>query len=557
MYLSTREGIPVLMNEVTCLNLSEGRPDGTVGAVQIGPSILTPQTFSSCPENLEAAIHNRVELKTRPFQPEAGELARLKKLIACAMRDGKTKNYEGLFTKEAILAWARDNPTLQDLKSSKWSEARMQEAITALHAHFGAIEPNFSVKCEALPARGKAPRMLVADGDVGQVMSLLVIKCFEDLLFARFKAHSVKGRPAEIALTEIFKKMRNDNRSRDVVEGDGSAWDTTVSKALRDIVENPILWKITEILYGVAGLPAEWGQKAMALNTAKKFRKKVKGRDPETGLLCREVLINVDAFRRSGHRGTSCLNWWVNWCIWHTVSTGEPELALDPTRRWFPSLHATGRVWLYFVFEGDDSLGLTEGLKPYADDIEAMWKRFGFNMKLKWVAEGQAATVVGWNVYVDAMGPDPDNMVPEPIRGLISSAWSTSTQLKTELAAGKTTSYHSIAASSYVARYYNNAGRFPELASLYRACAVAHMNRFTTLDREASMRIYGEAKTVSAHTALSEADTRACEIKRSDKIINALKLGLSPVESAAFMALEKVGLDDHLVRQIVPVRWLT
>lgn len=224
-------------------------------------------------------------------------------------------------------------------------------------------------------------------------------------------------------------------------------------------------------------------------------------------------------------------------------------------------------MWLYFIFEGDDSLGLTEGLKEYAQDIEDIWSRHGFNMKLVWVNPGQAATVVGWNVYVDEEGPVASEMVPEPIRGLISSAWSTSAALKAEVSTLDQGSnarheqstnilYHQVACSSYLARYHSNAGRFPELASYYRACAMHHKARFTMVDRETSMKVYGAERTVSAATLLEEADTRASEIQPAGKVLKALGLTLSPEESAAFMALENLGLDDHRARLVVPSRWL-
>jgi len=554
-------GFTVLCNEIATADLEKPEKDqDTMGAVKIGPSYITPQTYTNAPENLASAVEHRVTAKINTFSPTPEEKARLMNFTKCTMRRG-TNQWRGIFTKGAIEEWARNNPDLKELKSSKWSEERMAKAIEDLHAHMGPIEPKFAIKCEALPPKGKAPRMLIADGEVGQVCSLLTIRCFEDLLFARFHDHSIKHRSSDDALTETLTRMRGSGQhDQQLCEGDGSAWDTTVSEGLRDMTENDILWHITAILADVSGIPREWGEKAMALNTKKKFKVKAKAKDKFTGLLTREVSETIAAFRRSGHRGTSCLNWWINFTVWHCILTTEPELALDPTRRWYPSaLAGGGQVFVDYVMEGDDSLLCTRHVQEHSEEIAAAWHRYGFNMKLVWPEPGRHATVVGYNVYVDRRGPVPEEMMPEPMRGLVSSAWSTSSILKQEIRDGNgSPSYHGIAASSYLARYTAMAGRFPEMANIYRACAMFHMltGKNMVTDHETSMKLTGKADLLPLREVLERADALGCTRRPCTRLRKSLGLTSDAVTSARMMSMDVFAVDDdQLLREMIPSHW--
>ena len=63
----------------------------------------------------------------------------------------------------------------------KWNAQSFENAITEALLE---VDPTYqfttAVKAESMP-EGKAPRFLIADQDVGQVLALLTVKCVEDL----------------------------------------------------------------------------------------------------------------------------------------------------------------------------------------------------------------------------------------------------------------------------------------------------------------------------------------------------------------------------------------
>jgi len=95
----------------------------------------------------------------------------------------------------------------------------------------------------------------------------------------------------------------------------------------------------------------------------------------------------LDAIRRSGHLGTSCLNFWVNFALWHIIVFGEnASYFLDPNCDHSVDVFGVRRTWKS-CFEGDDSALAT---KPGFTDtqkkaIEEAWTQFGFHMKLVFV----------------------------------------------------------------------------------------------------------------------------------------------------------------------------
>ena len=179
------------------------------------------------------------------------------------------------------------------------------------------------MKLEAMP-EGKAPRMLIADGDEGQVLALLTICCIEDLVKAHFPKKHIKGQAKADAMkmvceelrvsTQVFNKAKkgaddgrlgSDGKMTSIFEGDGSAWDTTCGPEIRKITENPIILHVASILKAVMAEPACWVDAHAYISTVEKLSITFK----KNGEFAKIVL---DAIRRSGHRGTSVLNWWCN-----------------------------------------------------------------------------------------------------------------------------------------------------------------------------------------------------------------------------------------------------
>jgi hypothetical protein len=116
--------------------------------------------------------------------------------------------------------------------------------------------------------------------------------------------------------------------------------------------------------------------------------------------------IVIDAIRRSGHRGTSCLNWWVNFVCWHCAIFENPEDFLDPKHRRGNDVAGQKR-WLNSAFEGDDSLLVTSPKIVSGDNLHVavlqFWERIGFNMKIEMRTD--RALFVGYYIGLDSLGP--------------------------------------------------------------------------------------------------------------------------------------------------------
>ena len=58
----------------------------------------------------------------------------------------------------------------------------------------------------------------------------------------------------------------------ELIEGDGSAWDTCCSQKLRDLIENPVLAYIARVFSQRCMLPESWAQAHQAVNSKKSFK---------------------------------------------------------------------------------------------------------------------------------------------------------------------------------------------------------------------------------------------------------------------------------------------
>lgn len=553
-----------VVDGINYLLQGEVSPDGPipldkVGAVQIGPSLVPVETYGNTVPNLSAAVQRRIIDKALPFDASKESQKLMSRLVNGAMHY-KT----GIFSESKIKDWADRNPVMSELVSSKWAPERITAAFRELEADVRALREHlkFSIKLEALPQAGKAPRLLIADGDIGQLCALLAVKCFEDLLFARFDGHAIKHKAPDEALDKIAKQLRgvHGNRSRalkkQTVEGDGSAWDARCSSEVRDRTEMPILWHISRILIVKAGVPEEWLTKAMELNEELRLKQHVKDVDQAVGVALRYTRLCFPAIRRSGHRGTSCLNYWVNFCMWATAVSNEPWKYLTGNTYFTKSRWSDCEVYFNWAMEGDDSLLTLARLDEHWDKIRQHWKEWGFEMKLNIIPPGSHATFVGWNVLVDDMGPIPEEMAPEPLRGLASSAWSTSPLLRQGVnpaCKSRVSDWHSVAENSYAARYYHMAGRIPWLAAYYRACAVAHEGIKRKLNRETQLKLYGHEVDEEVINVIRSADLASQWRRPCTRLMRSLGLELEEAREAAFLSLVRVDpYDDQQARDLFP-----
>jgi len=447
-------------------------PKQIVGVLTL-PTSCPPNVYAVESENIESAIANRITAKKRPVSISKEDKRLIGRVVAAAIGEGisctTTLKKRSLFRTRAIVEWWQAN-VFSDLKSGKWSEERLNNAVLQL-CH--RVDPSFrltcSIKKEGMP-EGKAPRMLIADGDEGQVMSLLTICCIEDLIKKHMPNRTIKGVGKRAAMERIAKELRvpkaafSATRAKDmcVFEGDGSAWDTTCGVELRACVENPIIEHVAGVLCSIMAQPASWVNAHTKVCELKELKMAFK----RNNVLRRYV---IDAIRRSGHRGTSALNWWVNHTVWHCAVFKEPERFLDPGVRYGKDHEDTYR-WLASGFEGDDSLlsttpAIREGGTLHTQILQ-FWERLGFNMKIH-IRENRAL-FTGYYLALDESGPT-GVMMPEVDRCFSRAGVSCSPKVIECFLKNDRSGCKAIARAASLSRAYEFAGLSPTISGKFLA----------------------------------------------------------------------------------------
>ena len=169
-----------------------------------------------------------------------------------------------------------------------------------------------AVKLEAMPEE-KAPRLRIADEDQGQVMALMTIYRMEALIKEHFPAKGIKGLGKKDAIRRVMKSCKVPRKFAKLLvtffEGDGSAWDTCCNESICGAVENPVIHHIASMVNGfMEASPKTWAEAHESINSQKTL-------DLSYTKNKEYMKIVIDAIRRSGHRGTSCLNWWISFVI--------------------------------------------------------------------------------------------------------------------------------------------------------------------------------------------------------------------------------------------------
>lgn len=523
--------------------------DDTFGApiaIQVGPHLGPVVAHSSTLGNVELAIQKRITEK---------QVLRIVKLSV-----KEKKRYHAVvqhlraevFNTTAVSGWLQSCPEILACKSGKWTEERFRTSVASLYGKVPSFQHSASVKAEVLPLNGKPPRMLIADGDEGQVMALLVVKCFEDLLFKRFHHMSIKHEAKEKSLERVFAAMRSSEPTL-MLEGDGSSWDTTCGDEMRDLLENPILEHIGCALAGHEVVPRSWIDQHLRSCVKKvlglRYVPKKKGESI--------TRINIDAIRRSGHRGTSCLNWLMNAAVW-SVNVFEDPCELF--RKGEGLSRAGNPCKVVAAFEGDDSLlAASANLVPELEEIKARWERCGFLMKFNFILPGEkgVGTFVGYNFLSDGFGPQPRAWLPEPRRNLASSSYTCSARMRSELTTPE--EFHSLAAGMYLSRAYSF--RFaPEFCAYFYRVAMYHLDGAkgkAEFEADARWRA-GDGDGNVDQAAIVNEIRRALDERSDDvsELVEQLKLTPLSYESDALLNLSPLRYDDDVTAVgMLPAAW--
>lgn len=436
------------------------------------PVSVEPNVYAQELLNAIKAIEERINKKQRPYAGTDEDEKKIKRIVWQSMNGSRNAPFSAKKVMDLI-----HEMVYEKIKSKKWTEERVTDAIEGLCRE---IDPTFrlkaAVKLEPMPEE-KAPRLLLADEDRGQVMALMTIYCMETLIKRHFPEKGIKGLSKKDAIKRVMKACRVPRKAAKklvtIFEGDGSAWDTTCSASIRALVENPVIEHISDMVNTfLYSTPASWGEAHVQICSQEKLEftySKNKEYRKET----------INAIRRSGHRGTSCLNWWINFVCWHCAIFEDPELFLDPEHRWGTDVTGTNR-WMNSAFEGDDSFLVTtpqiEPSKKLHVKILQFWERIGFNMKIE--LRKERALFVGYYIGLDERGPlfneDKDEwmMVPEIDRCFSRAGTSCSSTMIEAFKNDDRTKCVKLAGSAAMSRAFEFAGLAPTISNKFLTYAV-------------------------------------------------------------------------------------
>lgn len=437
------------------------------------PISKEPNVYAQELLNAIKAIEERIEKKQRPYAGSAADELKIKRMVYQATSGKRNAPFSAKKVLDLI-----HTLVYEQIKSNKWTEARVTDAIESLCRE---IDPQFklkaAVKLESMPEE-KAPRLLIADEDRGQVMALMTIYCIETLIKKHFPEKGIKGLSKKDAIKRVMKSCRVPRKAAKklvtVFEGDGSAWDTTCSASIRELVENPVINHVANLVNGfMYATPHTWAEAHASICAQEKLDiSYTKNKEYQK--------LTINAIRRSGHRGTSCLNWWMNFVCWHCAIFEDPELFLDPSHRYGKDVTGVMR-WLNSAFEGDDSFLTTspkiEVGKSLHMNILQFWERIGFNMKIE--IREKRALFVGYYIGLDESGPlfdegkDEWMMVPEIDRCFARAGTSCSPSIIEAFQAGNREKCIKLAGAAAMSRAYEFSGLSPTISDKFLHYAIA------------------------------------------------------------------------------------
>ena len=180
---------------------------------ELGPGLEPRVLYANNERNVVAAYLNRLApcKEARPDLLDDTERAELRKL-ATAMTTGP----RATLTRTNILEMVSTICGM-DLTSGKWSEKRFLEGIEDLYKmYMPGVQHKGSIKVEPMKD-GKAPRLIIADGDPGQIMALFTIAILERLVFDKAKGMHIKGTDKRSAMMAVTKGNRQEARRQDIL----------------------------------------------------------------------------------------------------------------------------------------------------------------------------------------------------------------------------------------------------------------------------------------------------------------------------------------------------
>lgn len=458
-------------------------PEDALGA-KYGPTSVDMGLDANTPERVDEAVLKRITEKDVPLNlndQERQELMDIADAFGNELRESKML--------QNIASWI----LFGNLKSTKWTMARAEMALNVLMWQW-MPEYVFKAAIKLQFARDdQHPRLLIADGDAGAVMSALTIGVLERYVCHYHKRRTIKGVPKSLRMQQICEEafeMANASEAFPafMMENDGSAWDTCCKFILRCLTENRVLDVVMDELYQFF-VPYNMFQDARKKADRKKtFNLQVQTNkvslvkfNPGCKYTCEDTarvvlkkcaMVKIDAIRRSGDRGTTILNWIINVICWAWVMCGCGGHKL---------VHVNGKVCLdifgnkrrfRFWMEGDDSLLWLTG-RQFApgelDELAARWSQLGHRPKLFMRVAGDVAEFTGWKFVVNKYGLDGATAVPDVPRLLKNCFYTTCKEAVVAAREGDALTFGRVVGPALVARAGPLAERVPSIARwLYR-----------------------------------------------------------------------------------------
>ncbi|APG78120.1 RNA-dependent RNA polymerase [Beihai weivirus-like virus 12] len=427
-----REGWDLMASKVFGVDLmTDAAGNPTLGdnilAVRHLPFFARKIFFDTLPRNIAAAIAGRIE-NVPPMQMTDDEQAELRgvteALSICLRRDAK-------MIREIVTVL-----TLGDWKSKKWTITRSKTTLEQLRQRYNPTY-QFKGQIKLEPSKpGKPPRLIIADGDYGQVMAWTIIATLERWIFKRYNHRSIKGVCKSDAMKRLikntaqFRPSTGRSTTREpvmVLENDGSAWDACMSVALRALTENVLMQEVHDITKDLFIMESHWQPERLRANKVKTLSLSVAAKfncydehvpdDVRNALAAGKTYKEViAAIRRSGCRGTSVLNFLANMILWCWVLGGKDGSRLmESNGQKFTDVFGVVR-FVRMMFEGDDSLLTLTGARFTPEQVaqlSARWTKLGHRPKLFVRAPGDQAEFTGYKFLVDEHGLVPDSEVPD------------------------------------------------------------------------------------------------------------------------------------------------
>lgn len=356
---------------------------------------------------------------------------------------------KNVITPENVADWASNKSTARARAAKTWSNAKLELAFTDAckrgmpYMSSGAVKKEVLVLVEGKEER---PRPILADGEAGMVCAVDTVACLEYCIFKHFGPSSIKHLDKPMAMKRVARRIRHKSRNMVILEGDGSAWDGCCTDEVRRYLENVLLKYALDLLMKAHGeiadqaLAREHLYKCCDAVNAVRYTRVGKGCKDQKGVM-------INAIRRTGHRGTSVLNWLTNMVLTCAAMADTPKKAAANARECV----SKDPSWFRACFEGDDSIfgvPADDWTGPRKQAYLDLWERAGFKMKIKEHTGATAAEFTGWHFATNNRGLT-DEMSPDVRRTVNHASWLSSTGVLQAFRAGSKTKVHALAAATY------------------------------------------------------------------------------------------------------------